>query len=393
MPDVKLSRTEYKDAVGAIINKLIALGFWTEEEGQYRLDEAIGRYDIEGWHVELPFVQDYLYQPRYARALISETVEQTQALQKDFDDWMKQVTILRMQQAYRDKELGQQQQQWQSEMGTRMAEVGTQKELARRVAEANWYEQEAQRMSGWSQQNEQAIRESEQRKMAQEFEWWRSNIMSGTAPRDWVVREKAKLAQNPFEVQPQTAEDYQAKMKEGQQEAQQAVKEAESEVANAQKSWNDLAARVVDDYEIIAPGEVVKAQYRYNNAVNRLNAIETTMNSPSNLAALAEEQAAGAPRVDAFGNVTVGTWEPPSTPKKLQIPTDVLPFMQNKEFGSPVVTPSGQQWSASPWSTKERVLGYAESIGQFPEDIYNQMEMMRSNTPRIAYQWSPARQR
>lgn len=61
----------------------------------------------------------------------------------------------------------------------------------------------------------------------------------------------------------------------------------------------------------------------------------------------------------------------------------------------PVTTPSGQQWSRTPWSVKEGLRGYAEWAGYRPyEDIVGHMAMMQPQTPRGAgsQSWRPIRQ-
>lgn len=61
----------------------------------------------------------------------------------------------------------------------------------------------------------------------------------------------------------------------------------------------------------------------------------------------------------------------------------------------PVLTPSGQQWAATPWSQKEQLRGYAGWAGGRPyEDIVGQMIAMLPQAPRgVSSKWyRPQRQ-
>jgi len=59
----------------------------------------------------------------------------------------------------------------------------------------------------------------------------------------------------------------------------------------------------------------------------------------------------------------------------------------------PVETPSGQQWSATPWSHQQGLAGYMDwQGGEAYGDMLSRMAMMTPQTPRKA-SWRPARQK
>ncbi len=74
-------------------------------------------------------------------------------------------------------------------------------------------------------------------------------------------------------------------------------------------------------------------------------------------------------------------------------------FAPSQTAGEPitkgqVVTPSGQQWGATPWSARQGLKGYTEwSGGRGFQDVLEQMAMMQPETPAGRPQWRPARQR
>jgi len=74
-------------------------------------------------------------------------------------------------------------------------------------------------------------------------------------------------------------------------------------------------------------------------------------------------------------------------------------FAPSQTGGEPItkqktVTPSGQQWIATPWSEREGLRGYMDwSGGRGYQDMLNQMAMMQPKTPYVTGRWSPARQR
>lgn len=81
---------------------------------------------------------------------------------------------------------------------------------------------------------------------------------------------------------------------------------------------------------------------------------------------------------------------------------DWLPsFAPSQTAGTPVskgqvVTPSGQQWSQTPWSVREGLRGYMGwSGGKSYQDMLEKMAMTQPNTPYGAGRtsWSPATQR
>jgi len=76
-------------------------------------------------------------------------------------------------------------------------------------------------------------------------------------------------------------------------------------------------------------------------------------------------------------------------------------FAETQRVGTPitkaeVTTPSGQQWTRTPWSVREGLRGYTDwAGGRAYQDILEQMAMMQPRTPVGAgrTQWQPAVQR
>jgi len=91
----------------------------------------------------------------------------------------------------------------------------------------------------------------------------------------------------------------------------------------------------------------------------------------------------------------MGKTSPPPAPSWLPnfVPSQVTGQTISK---APVVTPSGQQLAATPWSTREGLSGYAEWAGYRPwTDVLEHMAMMAPETPTGAgrYGWAPRKQR
>jgi len=89
---------------------------------------------------------------------------------------------------------------------------------------------------------------------------------------------------------------------------------------------------------------------------------------------------------------------PDTTP---EAPEWLPQFVGSQVAGEPITkdrttTPSGQQWTATPWSVREGLRGYTEFAGYRPySDILDEMAMMQTRTPTGAgrTQWKPATQR
>ncbi len=170
----------------------------------------------------------------------------------------------------------------------------------------------AQQMGLWA---DQARMELENRTWS--FEKLRNEIMSSAAPRDWVIKEKARLAVNPYAVALTRFTGYQG-MGEG--------------------------------------GPVERNPF------------------------MGQIPSSGEPRYY--------TGAP-------EVPTDVQQFLnqQNRTFGAPIETPSGQQWAAAPWTTQQKLIGYGEAIGTPEADLLGNIQKLLPNNPTRGMNWMPARAR
>ena len=105
-----------------------------------------------------------------------------------------------------------------------------------------------------------------------------------------------------------------------------------------------------------------------------------------------------AKELEAQEELELVTGTPIGTP---EAPEWLSKFVPGQTAGQPIskgrtTTPSGQQWTQTPWSQREGLRGYTEWAGYRPfQDILEQMAMMAPRTPTGAgrTQWKPATQR
>ncbi len=163
------------------------------------------------------------------------------------------------------------------------------------------------------------------------FEGARQQILETTSPRDWVIREKAKIMDNPYA-------GYMARplMTGGTGGI------GRESMGEGGGSWQDYQANVEE------------------------------MASPT-------------------GTITAGTNAPPSLYGQNIIPTGVTKFTQKGlgTFGTKVETPSAQGWAAAPWTVQQQLFGYLEGLGQQPSDLLAAMTRMQPNEPSRGAAWRP----
>ena len=85
-------------------------------------------------------------------------------------------------------------------------------------------------------------------------------------------------------------------------------------------------------------------------------------------------------------------WQYTRTPYKPQIPAELKKSFGIGRIGQPIVTPSGQQFNRASPTAREQLWGYAEGLGQRPEDIMWQTQAALPQ-PRRGTRVAPARQR
>lgn len=283
----------------------------------------------------------------------------------------------------REAESAEAERRWNIEDYQRRQAAAQATNYAEFVRRAGAYEREATAQAGMTRGMEEGIRAQERATMYRQFEDMRREILSSAAPREWVVREKARLAPNPFEPQTISAGAEAGRVQDDLNLAQQEEK-------NASAAFKATSGRVTDDATIVQPWEVNLAQTRYENAVAKRQGLENYIKTLQ--PQVAEEQKWAQPRPTATG-FQIGEPEAPYVPQKPQIPKELQQYFGIKEFGQPVEMPSGQRWAGAPWTGREQFMGYAESLGGQPRDILDYLERSLPRTPSIPGGWSPTRQR
>ncbi len=303
------------------------------------------------------------------------------------------------------------------ELAWKMSQAATERQdalwRAQQIAKYNVFQEVNLRHQRASQIREEDIRRQAQAEAASTFEQWRSTILSGIAPRDWVIREKAKAAGNPFEVQ---ATDPARAI----ENLKQSAKQAQQSVANAKASYDAVSARVTDNATIVDNAELQVAKNRYEQAVAFRNSLEGELtnveqwNVPGRLtkeglpgwegsryvgvespSAMAQIVAQQTPRDIGGGSFSYGGGAfgsiPVQKPYEPQVPEDIKRYLIGGTFGGAIQPPSGQSWSVAPYSTRERLYGYAESLGLNAADLEQRIQSMYPQTPVRGARWSPRR--
>jgi len=210
-------------------------------------------------------------------------------------------------------------------------------------------------LQGPSKEWEAGIRR-EERESA--FEEARQQILGTlTGPADWIQRWKAENAPNPYTA-PELSE----------------AEEAEDELGRV-KSERARWSRIAANYPNTQEGRI--AEQAVQNAEKNIKFWERQVS---------ESSPGGLPQPERPTAPPAPGWLPQFTSGQ----TAGQPITKQ-----PVVTPSGQQWTKTPWSVREGLRGYTEFVGRKPyQEMLEEMAMMQTRTPRGAGQtrWSPARQ-
>ncbi len=256
----------------------------------------------------------------------------------------------------------------------------------------------SQALQGWQAGNIQASNAAQQASMAAEFDKWRATILSSLAPRDWVIREKAKVAVNPFETKPVVIADAVSEMNDQ-------LKTAQAREANARASLTALGKRVSDDYDFVDKFELDAANERLALAKQGVENITGRLNELKTIAAggkgtgywgtdidVREELAYAEPKPTGTGGWTVGKPTVTEPVKKPEIPEEIQPYLTSPEFGAEVATPSAAQWVSMPWTAQEKLIGYFESLGGSEADLLGKIEAGRPSMPSLGTtSWAPRR--
>lgn len=255
MPDgyeyKKLSRSEYEKALHALF------GLRADEQPRGEIGrviaQALQRYDIEGWSINLPYAMEATagrtataWGTQYKGALEQHGIDVEKAQRQYYGDYLAYLRETRQQQQFGA------QQQWQQygaemdrwRMQTQAQQQLWQNERARQGALGEQYGMQAQRWGALTQgigSEQAAIRNSEKQRI---WESARQEMLSaiGDEPQDWIKRWQIENKPNPYSAKPnieQAWEDVEA------QRAQ--VKRWESMEKDVQKQFKDTKSPLWDD--------------------------------------------------------------------------------------------------------------------------------------------------
>lgn len=419
----ELSRSEYERALRSYLQLLIDTGAMStgflgrgfDLEGT--VQDALGRYDLYGPGEHLPMYREVAqyrsqsdWNKQYQKDVEQWKKDVSEATQNRWENqlarakWMSDVQATNEQLMLNREKFEADKLKERRDWGMQQAALGTEQERNRQTARANALQAETYRIGGSPRAKFEAdLEDLERRKQEMAFEEMRSSILGEIQgkPRYWAQEQMLKQMPNRYARQPETPQEALVKEKAAYQSAVSEFKAAKEEEKNARAAWKDLAGRAIDEASgYPMPPELEIALGRVQNATNQRNywAEQVTQRDtqlkggqgvpaqPGSAASYAQPHASAG----GFG-MEIGEPTAPTPAWKPTIPTDVAPFLQKNEFGSQVVTPSGQQWMAASPTVKEKVLGYADVIGQPSADIEADIIRRRTNTPNIAYRWSPAR--
>jgi len=409
MPDYKypsMSVNEYLRALMVLLRQLDSQnklgGMSIDDWYNYAADVA----DLRGVSAELPFYETIIapraerkwegeYTEAYEEALIDFTKSTVAAqkaeqelvfAQKKFqadEDWRTwQKSQAEQQQRAQESRDIEGKRQWDIKAGIEQAQTWNEQRRMEIANRANLLAQETQRQGAWQGVTRQQAAAQTGNKLEQQYaeQWNREmeRIQSGTAPRDWVKRETARMAENPWQAAeaPNIPEDI---MQEQQNLA--AYQKAEK---TARDRYEATIKRDLDPLQQVDYGEVEAAKYSYDMAKTRRENSENWIQETS-----ATPEAAPSKGTTArFGYAeAVGANKP-----QVQIPGELQKAFGITKFGQEITTPSPQQWRASSPTSQEQLWGYAEAMGKNPEDIMWQMQSALPNQPSNKFRWTPARQ-
>jgi len=248
---------------------------------------------------------------------------------------------------------------------------------------------EQHRIGMRNQDNTAGLIAQERAKMADQFNQLQQMIMSGTAPRDWVIRETARGTTNPFVDEP-------VDWAEGDRRAMERVASSDLDLRVAMKELKDLEARRDDSIKDNNPQEweIKAANYRVSalqqeKMTARKVMIENRRDEPAPTTSWGAPSSGEAEEGYAGGGGSIQAKTKPFAPN---IPAGVIPFLESPEFGSNVVPTSGQQWFNTSPTAQQQLFGYLESQKQSPEDYLWNMQRSLPQAPSLGRRSAPARQ-
>jgi hypothetical protein len=315
---------------------------------------------------------------------------------------------------YQQAQVDIENRQW----NTQQAQTGTNwlqgQETNRRLANVENYNREAQALNNLGINTESDIRNSERVKMASQYDEWRNRLMSElqSSPRSWIQYQELKNKPNPYQATPMSqgeeSQNTEKQLKLVQQQKEAVLKDAQKEVDNARASWSAVADRVTDAYDIIPPDAVIQAKSRYDNAVNQLNAVESSLSGKLAGQQSQWEADKSVPGTEAYwatprstgevgsGEMSVG--EPASRQEPPKIPTPAwmaqylsnpTPYLTKQEL-APL---SGQSLVNITPTNLEQLKGFTDWTGQNTSDWLQQTQLQLPQNLNLGGRWQPTRQR
>jgi len=379
-------------------------GVMTKAQAKSMLEFAQRRVETEGVHERLPLYVESLA-PRIAPEWMEQYGEKMAGWQEDvgkafgkwqgdIGDWYKTklgAEQWNVERAFQERQFAESQRRWNIEDYQQRQSLAIEAERNRMAAVAGRAQGETNRLQAWAQGGGVGWEGSQTPQNEQMFERMRQQLLGNlTGPRNWVNRQRIEQAENPYTPQGIDWSTKQIALKEDVGRA----KALEKQVAN---EWLNMAKREVDAGPMVDNRELYQVQQAYENARTRREGLERQQAEVKQEASEAgsgrKVAAATGGGFDWYGEPDPypAGWRPPEP----TLPGDVTQFVKGGKYGKPVEILGYKDWQRAPWATKERVIGYGESLGQYPEQILEQVEARRRmlpKTPRAPSSWRAARQ-
>ncbi len=420
-----VSSSVYEEALKYFIAQLIANKSITKKQADTIWEDAMGRLAREGVHEGLPYYMNAL-----AGRIQPELDKQYQQKMKD---WTGEIdTSIRnyYDQMLEEAKLQEGSRQWQSEQDLKERAFGWQQQEAKNEAQARAWEQlnaadrarwtaqaessrfETERMMGIFRNVEAEREEIERQKKEMAWDAMRQDILSSVqgSPRSWIQTSRAANMQNPYTKSPETFQQNLETLREDYKQVKEAAKNVRSRLNDKDDSltWQnidkpqtteDQMAAIVLNAEKDLTNKLNEANVAWLRAKGYTDASPQTQVSPDIQAEANEEAQWATPKGDEASGYTVGR---PSTPVEtrtkipdwLQKAAGVGKFVPKTGTRVPILTPSGQSWSAMSPTQQQMYAGLVDVAGERTfEDIDWQRRQMLTQTPSLGRRWQPATQR
>lgn len=300
-------------------------------------------------------------------------------------------------------------QQWRDTQQQQSWEQLNKADTARWTAQGEASRLETERMMSRLNPLQKQKDELDRRQNEMQWESIRNDILSTVqgSPRNWIQTARASAMTNPYTKEPESFGERLATLREDYKSIKQAASDVRTKINDSQNSnytWENIAKPQTSEQQMAAI--ILNAEKDITTKLNEANVAlirakgygdaspQTEVSSE-----LQEEAQWAVPQELASGGATVGRPSPyvetrTKVPTWLQTAAGVGKYVPPEGQKIPILTPSGQSWSALSPTQKEMWGGLANTVGQRSEsDILNQMQVQLPQNPSLGRRWQPARAR